>query len=777
MRAIKAANASEMVKYHVPRTAQNTLPVQTVHEDGIFEIGHFFDKVKRFSMCYYFSDINYFSLSENEQETLSLMYGEFLNSFDTNASFKITIVNHYVNQLDFETNVLLPQRQDALQPLRNEYNCMLQSKIDQNGRITQDKYITVSVMRKNVDEARSFFQRVGAEIKTHLGELRSFVRPLDAYDRLRLVHDFMRPGEEMFYDFDIRTSARRGHSWKDYVCPDGMEIRADHLRIGEKWARSMYLTEYPTYMSKNLIAKLTEIKKQLIMSIDILPVETQEAIQFVQRVLLGINTNIVNYNKRQVKDQTFTSIPYALQQQKEEATIVFKALTEHDERMFFGLVTLTHVADSKEELDADTDTFLAITRANMYQFSKPIFRQLDTLNTALPYGVRRMPDMRMMTTISAASFIPFRSPRLQDKGGIYYGSNPLTKEMILCDRKRLLNSNGFIFGKSGGGKSFAGKGEVEAVAFSTQDDIFILDPEREYGALVEALGGKVIRISASSENHINALDFNANYDDSANPVVSKTEFVLSLCADILKGIGDKDRSLLDRCIGLVLRKYVASGYAGNVPTLADIHSTLLSQPEPEAKDLALRLEVFVNGSLDTFAKQTNVDMTSRILCFDLKDLGSQLMTLGMLIVLDAIINRVSKNKAQGRHTWVYVDEFHVFTANEYARRFFISFWKRARKYGAIMTGLTQNVGDLLNREDTHDIISNSEFLVLLSQSSHDRDKFAEMFQLSTNQVENINESGVGRGLLKCGNDLLPFENVFPKDTTLYKLMSTKLNEQ
>ena len=419
---------------------------------------------------------------------------------------------------------------------------------------------------------------------------------------------------------------------------------------------------------------------------------------------------------------------------------------------------------------------MAIAREHVCQFVKPFFRQLDALNTALPYGVRRLLGERTMTTASAATFIPFRSPRLQDKGGVYYGSNPLTKEMILCNRKQLINSNGFIFGKAGGGKSFLTKEELVSVALGTNDNIFVLDPEREYGNLVRALGGEVIRISATSAAHINAMDISEDYGEDANPVVSKTQFVLSLCADILGGLDDKEQSLIDRCAGRVLRKYVNAGYTGKAPTLADLHAELLAQPEPEAKDTALRLEVFVNGSLNTFAEQTNVDINKRIVCFDLKDLGSQLKTLGMLIVLDAIINRVSRNRAQGKYTWVYVDEFHVFTANEYARRFFISFWKRARKYGGILTGITQNVGDLMRSEDTQDIISNSEFLVLLAQAPTDRDKFAEMFQLAPEQIKYINEARVGRGLLKCGNNILPFENEFPKDLKLYKLMTTKINE-
>jgi type IV secretory pathway VirB4 component len=513
------------------------------------------------------------------------------------------------------------------------------------------------------------------------------------------------------------------------------------------------------------------------LSIDYIPVHTHEAVPFIQKILLAINTNIVNYNKRQVKDQSFAAIPYPMQQQKEAVTEWVQYLTEFDESMIYSLLTIVHVADSKEELDADTDSLLAIAREHVCQFVKPFFRQLDTLNTVIPYGVRRLPDVRTMHTSAAASFIPFRSPRLQDKGGFYYGSNPLTKEMILCNRKQLINANGFIFGKAGGGKSFAAKEEIEAAVLGTNDDIFIIDPEREYGALMQALGGEVIRISATSAAHINAMDISEDYGEDANPVVSKTQFILSLCADILGGMDAKEQSLIDRCSGRVLRKYVQAGYKGKTPTLADLQAELLKQPEAEAKDTALRLEVFVNGSLSTFAEQTNVKMDGRIICFDLKDLGSQLKTLGMLIVLDAIINRVSRNREQKKYTWVYVDEFHLFTANEYARRFFISFWKRARKYGGIMTGITQNVGDLTRSEDTKDIISNSEFLVLMAQSPDDRDKFASMFHLAPEQIKYINDDRVGRGLLKCGNAIVPFENIFPKDTELYNLMTTKIIEQ
>ncbi|HWR19458.1 MAG TPA: ATP-binding protein [Clostridia bacterium] len=776
IRSLKTALEVEQMKYAVPRSVQVTIPVHTVHEDGIFE---FTGKgIKRFSACYSFTDINYFSVSQEERETLFGGYCAFLNSLDPSATYKITVVNGFINQLEFETNVLIPVRNDDISTYRTEYNRMLQSKIDSNSHIVQNKYITVTVARKNIDEARSFFQRVGSELRAQLDDkLKSHVEVLDAHARLRLLHDFFRAGEEIYYNFDMKASAKRGHDWKDYICPDGMEIRSDYIRIGEKWARALYLSDYANYLRDNMIRKMTELNKQLILSVDYIPVQTHEAVQEVQKVLLGVNTNIVNYNKRQIKDQTFTSIPYSMQQQKDETQAFLQALTEHDERMIFGLLTVVHVADSKEELDADTDSLMAIAREHVCQFVKPFFRQIDALNTAIPYGIRPLPDVRTMTTSSAATFIPFRSPRLQDKSGIYYGSNPLTKEMILCNRKQLINANGFIFGKAGGGKSMSAKAAICATALGTKDDIFIFDPEREYGGLIKALGGEVIRISATSTAHINAMDISEDYGEDANPVVSKTQFILSLCADILGGMDAKEQSLIDRCAGRVLRKYVQAGYKGKTPTLADLHAELLKQPETEAKDTALRLEVFVNGSLSTFAEQTNVKMDGRIICFDLKDLGSQLKTLGMLIVLDAIINKVSRNRTQGKYTWVYVDEFHVFTANEYARRFFISFWKRARKYGGILTGITQNVGDLMRSEDTQDIISNSEFLVLLAQAPTDRDKFADMLHLAPEQVKYIHEARIGRGLLKCGNNILPFENEFPKDTELYKLMTTRIDEQ
>ena len=796
MMTLRLANAAEqMVNYPVPRTVQDTIPVHTVHEEGIYEFDsadnkkkRFFQKLfglklqtsnmKRFSMSFQISDINYFSISEQEREALFKAYRSILNSFDPSVAYKISVVNHYVNQLEFETNVLIPASDDGLSAYRNEYNGILQSKIDENSRITQDKYLTLTISRKSLEEARSFFQRVGAELNAQFSDkMKVELKPLNANERLRLLHDFYRAGEEVFYTFNLRESARRGHSFKDYVCADGMEIKSDYIRIGDRWARTLCLSHYPSNAGDDLIAKLTDLNKQLIISVDYIPVPKEEAIKKIQSVLLSINTNIVNYNKRQVQDKTFAPIPYSLQQQQEAATEHLQAVTELDERWFFGLLTLVHVADTKEELDADTESLVAIAREKMCQFSKPFFRQLETMQTALPYGVRRLHDVDTLTSVSAASFIPFLAPRLMDKGGIYYGSNPMTGEMITADRKKLINSNGFIFGKSGGGKSFAAKGEINAVMLGTTDDVIILDPQREYSDLVRALGGEVIRISASSPSHINAMDINADYGEGVNPVISKTEFVLSLCAEILHGLEGKERSLIDRCTGRVLRKYVSEGYTGNAPTLADLHAELLKQPEPEAKDIALRLEVFVNGSLDTFAKPTNVKTDGRLICFDLKDLEGQIKTLGMLIVLDSVINRVSSNRAKKKHTRVYIDEFHVFTANEYSRKFFISFWKRARKYGGILTGITQNVGDLTRSEDTQDIISNSEFLLLLTQSPYDQEKFASMLHLSPEQVKFINEARVGRGLIKCGNAILPFENVFPKDTALYKLMTTKLNEQ
>jgi len=443
------------------------------------------------------------------------------------------------------------------------------------------------------------------------------------------------------------------------------------------------------------------------------------------------------------------------------------------------VVTLVHLADSKAELDSDTETLQAVARKHLCQLSTLNWQQADGLVTALPLGLRRIDALRTLTTEALAVLMPFKAQEIRDQGGVYYGQNVISKNLIIANRKELLNGNGFVLGVSGSGKSFTAKEEIAAIVLSTEDDVIVIDPESEYRPLIEGLGGEVIDISATSRTHINAMDMEQGYGDGENPVVLKSEFLLSLCEQLVGSgkLSAKEKSIIDRCTANVYRDYIREGYRGSVPTLQDFYAELLRQSEPEARDVALAIELFTEGSLNTFAKHTNVDTNSRIVCYDIRDLGKQLLPVGMLVVLDSVFNRIIRNRQMGRNTWIYIDEIYLLFQHEYSANFLFTLWKRVRKYGACCSGLTQNVDDLLQSHTARTMLANSEFLVMLNQAATDRVELARLLNISDNQLSYITNVDFGRGLIKCGSTIVPFMNSFPKNTRLYQLMSTKFSEQ
>ena len=755
----------------VPKSVQDTIPIRRIWPDGLFQFGGKFSKTIRFS------DINYAIASKEDKTSMFLGYSELLNALDTGSTTKITINNKRLNRRNFEREILIPPQGDHLDGGRSEYNAMLLDKVtDSSNSMVQERYVTVSTHKKTPEEARTFFDRVMNDVTTRLNHLDSHCEELDAVERLRVLHDFYRVGEESRFHIDLRECMKTGRSFKDTICPDSMEFWKDHFIMGDKYGRAMFLKEYASYIKDSMINELTSLNRTMMLSIDVIPVPTDEAVREMQNRLLGVETNVTNWQRRQNSNNNFSAVvPYDLEQQRKETREMLDDLTTRDQRMMFAVVTLVHLADSKEELDSDTETLQSIARKHLCQLTTLNWQQDAGLVTALPLGLRRIDALRTLTTEALAVLMPFKAQEIRDRGGIYYGQNVISKNLISADRKQLLNGNGFVLGVSGSGKSFTAKREITALALSTQDDILIIDPESEYRPLVEGLGGEVVEISATSSNHINAMDMEQGYGEGENPVVLKSEFLLSLCEQSVGAgkLSAKEKSIIDRCTAQCYHDYVRDGCRGQAPTLQDFHAELLRQPEAEARDVALALELFTEGSLNTFAKPTNVDMSSRIACYDIRKLGKQLLSMGMLVILDSFLNRITRNRRLGRNTWIYIDEIYLLFQHEYSANFLFTLWKRVRKYGACCTGLTQNVDDLLQSHTARTMLANSEFLVMLNQASTDRLELARLLNISDNQLSYITNVDFGRGLIKCGSAIVPFMDNFPRHTQLYKLMTTK----
>jgi type IV secretory pathway VirB4 component len=771
IRTLRTIFALDKEAYTPPKSVQGILPVRAVYEDGVFLVGG-----GKYSKTYKFSDINYAVASREDKEAMFLEYSELLNSFDSGATSKITIVNRRLSEADFERRILIPLKGDGLDKYREEYNAMLMEKVTASDSMVRELYVTISCYKKDVKEARVYFRRVYADLSAHLARLGSKCTELDAAERLRLLHDFYRMGEEGNFRFDLKETMRKGHSFKDFILPDVYENESDHFKIGSRFGRVLYLREYASFIKDTMVTDLTDVCRDMMISLDVIPVPTDEAVREVENRLLGVETNITNWQRRQNNNNNFSAVvPYDMEQQRKESKEFLDDLTTRDQRMMFAVLTIVHTADTLEDLNNDTEALLTTGRKHLCQFSTLKYQQLDGLNTALPIGVRKIDALRTLTTESLAVFMPYRVQEIMDTGGVYFGENAISRNLIMASKEKLMNPNAFLLGVPGAGKSFSAKELITFLALATEDDILVCDPEREYASLIEAMGGEVIRIAAGSDDHINALDMVEGYGDGANPVIDKSEFVLSLFEQLDKGgLGSKEKSIIDRCTAAVYEDYKRNPM--KTPTLPLLRDKLMQQKEPEARELALSLELFTEGSLNAFAHPTNVDVANRMVVYDIMDLGKSLKTMGLLVVTDAILNRVTENWRGGKRTHVFIDEFHVLFENEHSAAFFNNAWRRFRKRDAFPTAITQNVEYLLDSVMASTMLSNSEFIVMLNQAASDRKRLAKLLNISEEQMSYITNADAGSGLIRYGSALVPFVNKFPKNTELYRLMTTKPTE-
>lgn len=771
LKTIKTIMTQDKERYKVPRRVQDVIPISCIWNDGIFRVGN------KFAKSFKFTDINYMVASREDKENMFLTYSELLNSLDSGATTKITIYNHRMNEADFEGTSLMPMQGDWRDPYREEYNHMLLDKAMNAEGVMQEKFITISIAKKTVEEARAYFARISADLQAHFAALGSKCVELSASDRLRVLHDFYRSGEENFFTFNARDMMKKGHDFRDYICPDSIEKYSDYLKIGERYARVIYLKDYASYIKDSMVSELTELNRNMMLSIDVIPIPTDEAVREVENRLLGVETNITNWQRRQNSNNNFSAVvPYDMEQQRKESKEFLDDLTTRDQRMMFAVITMVHTADTKEQLDSDTEALLSTARKHMCQMATLKYQQFDGLNTVLPIGVRKINAFRTLTTESLAVFMPFKVQEIMDKGGVYYGQNAISNNLILCNKANLLNQSAWLLGVPGSGKSFCAKGIMVPTILNSDDEILICDPEGEYAPMVEALMGDecaVIRVAAGGKDRLNAMYMVEGYGEN-DPIIVKSQFIMSLIEQIdSKGVGPQQKSIIDRCTRAVYRDAEQSGI---VPTLSTLRDKLMQQPEPEAKQIALSMELFTTGSLDIFGQHSTVDLDKRVVVFDIHGLGAQLKPTGLLVITDTILNRVTLNWKRGKRTHVFIDEFHVVFENEFSASFFNSAWRQFRKRNAYPTAITQNVEYLLDSVQASTMLSNSEFVVMLNQAASDREKLAKLLNISNEQLSYITNADAGCGLIKYGSALVPFVNRFPKDTKLYSLMTTRPGE-
>ncbi len=761
--------------YKAPKSIQETIEIMKVAENGIFEVAR-----KRFSKCYRFQDINYTTTNEIEQIDIFERYCKFLNSLD--VSFKITINNKNKDMEQVRDFVFLQDMDDGFNHFRKAYNDIMERKIHEGRQgIEQERYLTITIERKNFEEAKAQFATIEASIHKAFNELGAEIVPLTGNERIKVLHDFYHLGEENSFDFDIKTARKVGADFRNDLCNKMMQFYPDYFKDEKKFCRALFIKKYPSSLSDRFLNEITSLPVHSITSIDVVPIPKDMTTKVLQKKYLGIESDIIKQQRVRNKNNDFSSeISYNKRIEKKEIEEIMDDVRENDQCLYYVAVTIILMADSKEELDSMTETVETIGKRNSVTIEEHYLKQREALNTALPIGVRQVETMRTMLTQSLAVLMPFNVQELNDGCGCYYGINQVSKNINIGNRKKLINGNGFVFGVPGSGKSHFCKMELGQVFLGGEDEIIIIDPMNEYFDIAHTYGGTVVNMSTYTDNYVNPLDMDVwslDLNDSKGMIREKGEFMLGLCEQCMgESLNSRQKSIIDRCVRKLYIE-IARSREKYVPVMSDFYDILMNQPEEEAKDIALSLELFVNGSLNIFNHQTNVDVDNRFTVYGIRDLGTELSPITMLVMMESIQNRIIENGKRGIATWLYIDEFHVLLNSEYSAKYLQQLWKKVRKQGGLCTGITQNVVDLLQNYTATTMLANSEFVALLKQANTDSSKMAEVIGVSEAQLRFVTNTQSGMGLMKCGNVVIPFDNTIEKGIDLYNLYNTNIHEK
>ena len=762
-----------------PTTAQETIPYNRIWPDGIcLSDGKLYTKTMQFQ------DVNYL-LAQNEDKT-AIFDGwcEFLNFFDNSIHFQFSFLNLAASEESFEESILIPPRADAFDDVRAEYAEMLRNQLAKgNNGLVKTKYLTFGIEEKNLKIAKPRLERIETDLLNNFKRLGVSAESLDGKERLRLMHSIFHMDDQQRFDFDWGWLPLSGLSTKDFIAPTSFEFKESRrFRMGGKLASASFLQILAPELNDRMLADFLSIESSLIVTMHIQSIDQGAAIKQVKRKITDLDKTKIEEQKKAIRSgYDIDILPSDLATYGGEAKKLLQDLQSHNERMFLLTFLVLNTADTKQKLENNVFQAQSIAQKYNCALERLDFQQEKALVSSLPLGYNQISIQRGLTTSSTAIFVPFTTQELFQLEGepLYYGLNALSNNLIMVDRKRLKNPNGLVLGTPGSGKSFSAKREIANVFLVTNDDIVICDPESEYFSLVQRLHGQVIRISPTSPDYINPMDVNLNYSDDENPLSLKSDFILSLCELIVggrDGLQPIEKTVIDRAVRLVYRPYLADPKPENMPILEDLYNALLHQEEKEARHIATALEIYVSGSLNVFNHRTNVDINNRLVCYDVKDLGKQLKKIGMLVVQDQVWGRVTANRSEGKSTRYYIDEMHLLLKEEQTAAYTVEIWKRFRKWGGIPTGITQNVKDLLASREIANIFENSDFIYMLNQAGGDREILAKQLNISPHQLSYVTQSGEGEGLLFYGNVILPFVDRFPKNTELYRIMTTKLSE-
>lgn len=764
---------------NVPRTAQQSIPYQEMFRDGICRVDD-----THYTKCIMFGDINY-QLAQNEDKTAAFEYWcDFYNYFDPSISIQISCMNQYVNVSEMEGSIELPMKNDEFDEIREEYAGVLKTQLAKgNNGLMRKKYVTFGIEAENVRVAKPRLERIETDIMNNLKAMGVSSHPLSGYERLKLLYQTMNPDLQETFLFNFDMVARTGLSTKDFIAPTSFNFgNKSYFQMGNNIGAVSFLQILAPELSDKMLAEFLDMDNSIVVNLHVQSIDQAKAIRQIKMKITDLDKMKIEEQKKAVRSgYDMDVLPSDLVTYGGEAKKLLEDLQSRNERMFLVTVLIMNTADTKRKLDNIIMQTAGIAQKYNCALKRLDYQQEAGVMSSLPIGINQIDIQRGLTTSATAIFVPFTTEEIfQDGAALYYGINAISNNMIMADRKLLKNPNGLILGTPGAGKSFSAKREMTNAFLITSDDIIICDPEGEYSPLTQMLHGQVVHISPNSKQYVNPMDINLNYSEDESPISLKADFVLSLCELIVgnkNGLEPVEKTIIDRCVRIIYRKYLENPVPENMPILEDLYNCILEQEETEAKRIATALEIYVKGSLNVFNHRTNVDISNRLVCFDIKELGKQLKKIGMLVVQDQVWNRVTINREAKKSTRYYIDEMHLLLKEEQTAAYTVEIWKRFRKWGGIPTGITQNVKDLLSSREIENIFENSDFIYMLNQAGGDRQILAKQLNISPHQLSFVTNSNEGEGLLFYGNTIIPFKDKFPKETKLYAIMTTKLNER
>ena len=763
----------------IPRTAQQSIPYLRMFRDGICQVTKTF-----FSKTIQFYDINYQLALNEDKTTIFENYCDFLNYFDSSISVQMSFINQQMDVKEFEKSIDIPDQDDDFNAIREEYRTMLKNQLAKgNNGLIKTKYITFGIEAEDLKTARSRLERLETDILNNFKVLGVQAHSLTGSERLEIMYHIFNQDKVESFQFNYDMLPETGMNTKDFIAPTSFNFsKSQNFWMGKTIGTVSYLQILAPELTDRMLADFLDVESSINVNIHIQSIDQAAAIKMIKSKISDLDKMKIEEQKKAVRaGYDMDVLPSDLITYGEEAKNLLEDLQSRNERMFLVTVLVVNTAEKRQKLD--NNIFQVQGIAQKYNCSLKVldYQQEQGLMSSIPLGLNQIEIHRALTTSATAIFVPFTTQELFQTGeALYYGLNALSNNMIMVDRKRLKNPSGLILGSPGSGKSFSAKREIENSFLITADDVIVCDPEAEYYPVVQELHGQVIRISPASNQYINPMDLNLNYSEEDNPLSLKSDFILSLCELIVggkTGLEPVEKTIIDRCVRLVYQDFLSDPLEEKMPVLEDLYNLLRKQEEPEAQRLATALEIYVTGSLNVFNHKTNVDIKNRIVCFDIKELGKQLKKLGMLIIQDQVWNRVTANRSTHKTTRYYIDEFHLLLKDEQTAAYCVEIWKRFRKWGGIATGITQNIKDLLASREIENIFENSDFIYMLNQAAGDRQILAKQLNISPTQLSYVTNSNEGEGLLFYGNVIIPFVDHFPKDSRLYKIMTTKPQEQ